>query len=246
MTISIWLGNVGAGKTACAVRHMAMTNMHFYSNIITKGLKNNTSMSKEMIMKDTEYTDKITGKPKAKLLVNKEFWEEQVKKYQPISVIVDEAHALINARRGMSKKSLAFMDWLAMIRRVLGSVDNVGSLILISQLERRIDVIAKEMCNEVRYFICHYTKTCQVCGCYWSENNESCEIRFECPRCTSDGIKKTNILIECWHFQSMDNFVRWKYLGIKRQYYRHYYIKNITDYFPMYNTLQWENLLSDE
>jgi len=246
MTIRIFLGNVGSGKTACAVREIMNSRQMYFSNIITKEVKNNSLIDSSMIIKTIDVLNLKTNKYKEKLMVNKEYWEEQVKLFAPINVIVDEAHAILNARRGMAKKSQVFLEWMAMIRRVLGSVDATGSLTLISQLERRLDIIAKEMCNEVRYFICKYQKMCSECGHIWSECNEQPELKHECGICGSLQIKKFNHIIECWHFQGMDEFIKWKYLGLKKQFYRHYNILDIEKYFPYYNTLQWENLLGGE
>ena len=148
--IKIILGNVGSGKTALAVREMFVNklNRKTYSNIITKNLKNVVPITPRMIIKEEIVTykkNRKTGKeePVYKHTLNVKFWKD-IK--EPINVVLDEAHSIINARRSMSKINIIVTDWIALIRRVLGqSESGYGELVLISQLANRIDVIAREM-----------------------------------------------------------------------------------------------------
>ena len=147
--IVIYLGNVGSGKTACAVREIMLNKAHrkTFSNIVTRGLKNNKVIRPEMII-DKQQVDTKTKRdgttiPVYEIKLNTQFWKDID---EPINVVLDEAHTIINARRSMSKVNQIVTDWLALIRRVLGSADSgFGSLILISQLHNRIDIIAREM-----------------------------------------------------------------------------------------------------
>lgn len=248
--IRIFLGNVGSGKTACAVREMILQpskNMTF-SNIQTKYIKNNTVIDKSMLIKEEIIGMKKSGEPIKKLIFNKDYWLKAVNENGMINVTLDEVHTLLSARRGMTKSSQVMLDFLALIRRIIGqTTSGSGTLTLITQLERRIDVIAKEMCNHVRYHVCWYKKTCTYCKATWRENNEEAELLYECPRCKSSHIIKHSHIIEVWHFQSMDLFIKWKYYGLpaKKTAYRHYMINDIEKYFGYYNTLQWDNLITD-
>lgn len=76
-----------------------------------------------MIIKDEVVgtkKNKMTGReePVVKYKLNVDFWKE-IK--EPINVVIDEAHTLYNARKAMSKVNIITTEWLALIRRVLGS-----------------------------------------------------------------------------------------------------------------------------
>lgn len=174
--------------------------------------------------------------------LNKEYWQA-IK--EPITCVLDEAHAIINARRAMSKINIIVTDWLALLRRVLGSSESgYGELILITQLPNRIDIIAREMATQIRFHKCHYKKICKRCSTVWQENSEMPEGLWECPNCHSPNIKKYDHVIEVWHFASMRHFNTWKEFG-QTSFYKHYLVNDIEKYFKYYDTLQWDNLFSD-
>jgi len=136
-------------------------------------------------------------------------------------------------------------DFMALLRRILGdSGEGYGELILITQLGRRIDINARELCTSVHYHVCHYKKTCSMCGYSWDENNEKSEPAWRCKKCNDYRIKKHSHVIEVWHFNNMRSYEYWAFRGVE-SYYRHYYVTDIEKYFPYYNTLQWDNLLSN-
>ena len=167
--IRISIGNVGSGKTASEVREMALNKARrtYYSNINTKTIKNNVLIDPSMIVDKElvgEKKNKITNvvEPVYKFKVNLEFWKG-IK--EPINVIIDEAHSILNSRRSMSKINILITDWLALIRRVLGQTESgEGELVFITQLPRRIDSLARDMATQIRYHLCHYVKTCKKCG----------------------------------------------------------------------------------
>lgn len=240
------MGNVGSGKTLSAVRDLYINNDHrmTYSNIETRGIKNNIIINGSMIIKKTMIGQKRNGEPIYEYKLNEDYWKEAVKKYGSINVVLDEIHTLLNARRAMSQSTKIMTNFLSLLRRILGSHNNQGDLVMISQLERRIDIIAKEMCNHARFHVCHFVKTCKRCFYSWNENNEMPEQRYQCPKCGNIHIMIHSHRIEVWHFATVDDFIRWKYWG-KKMYYRHYMILDAPKYFPVYNTLQWSNLLSE-
>lgn len=245
--IKIILGNVGSGKTAFAVRHMALNlnNRKTYSNIKTN-LDHQIDISPEMIIKkeivDYKKNKKSGDKePVYKFQLNTEFWRGI---NEPINVILDEAHTILNSRRAMSKVNIVVSDWLALIRRVLGSTDSgFGELWLISQLWNRIDIIARDMATNVIFLICHYLKSCDNCGVTWSENSEMPEGYIICPSCSSSSIFKHTHKLECWHFPNMQLFQMWHQFG-QRTFYKRYYINDIEDYFKNFNTLAWDNMFA--
>jgi hypothetical protein len=244
--IKIYLGGIGSAKTASCVRDiMEHHDKQYVSNIMTPKLKNNIQMTREMIVRK-EDTGIIKNKlPVYKQTVNREYWETLKKKYPSMNVIIDEAHTIMNSRRSMSKNNIVISEWLALLRRVVGQdSENEGSLTLISQLDYRIDIIARDMATMIRYHIAHYKKSCKRCGCEWQENNEIPEPLFICPSCNSNKVMKHSFVVECYSFQNMNNYMMWKYRGSKT-YYSRFLIHDIEKVFPYYNTLQWDNLISD-
>lgn len=229
--IRISLGNIGSGKTVSEVRNMYYTHNDIYSNIVTK-FKHQHNLTYNMIIKRIQ-----NGKNEKKSL-NIDFWKK-VKK--PVTVVLDEVHTILNARRSMTKINIIFTDWLSLLRRVLGTATYTGDLVLITQLENRVDIIAREMAHQIRYHICHYQKICRKCSIIWYENSESAEPIVRCHKCGGYNIQKFNHRIEIKHFTSMENFKLWKEMGINT-FYKHYIINDIEQFFPMYNTLQWDNL----
>jgi len=246
--IRVFLGNVGSGKTACAVREMKLnpSKRITYSNIKTKNIKQNITIDKSMIINKELVNVKRNGEEVFKYSFNKDFWKETVKKHGALDVVLDEAHTILNARRSGSKINVVMSDFMAMLRRILGSsASGYGELTLITQIDRRIDIIAREMATHVRYHVCHYIKECQKCGAYWNENNENPEPKWSCPRCGTGDIKKKNHIIEVWHFKNMELYDLWYNLQ-KKTYHKHYCIKDIEEYFPNYDTFQWDNMITED
>ncbi len=174
--------------------------------------------------------------------LNIEYWKS-IK--EPINVVLDEAHSIINSRRAMSKVNVIMSDWIALIRRVLGAAaSGYGELVLISQLPRRLDPICRDMASQVRYHVCHYKKQCRKCLSHWRESSETPEGLWLCPKCGSDNIKKFNHKIEVWHFANMNAFETWDEYNAKT-FYKHYLIEDIEKYFPLFDTLQWDNMFSE-
>ncbi|KKL45555.1 hypothetical protein LCGC14_2354440 [marine sediment metagenome] len=246
--ITIILGNVGSGKTALAVREMAMNlnDRKTYSNIQTK-LPNQINISPDMIIhkeiKDYK-VNKKTGEsePVYEFNLNVKFWKS-IK--EPINIILDEAHTILNSRRSSTKTNIIVTDWLSLIRRVLGSTDaGFGELTFITQLIGRIDLIARDMATNIIYCICHFAKTCENCGATWRENSEMPEGFIICPICHTNKIQKHSHRIEVWHFPNMKMYVAWHEFG-QKTYYKRYYVNDIETYFPLYNTLQWDNMFSN-
>ncbi len=217
-----------------------------YTNIATS-LKTNVSITPKMII-NQELVDykknRRTGEsePIYKSSLNIDYWKD-IK--EPINVILDEAHSILNARRSMSKINVIITDWLALIRRVLGQTESgYGELCFITQLPKRIDVIARDMATNILYCIMHFLKTCSKCDTTWQENSQMPEGFPLCPKCNSHELKKHSHTIEVWHFANMRLFESWQEFN-QKTYYKHYYVRDIENYFHLYSTLQWDNLFSE-
>lgn len=244
--IRLVLGGVGSGKTAMIVRELVYNDSHrvTFSNIQTKKIKHNKVITDKMLIKK-EITTGQRGKITTTLTFNEEFWKNAILKHKSINVILDEGHTLFNPRRSMSKKAIIMTDFLSLIRRILGqSADGYGELIVITQLERRLDVVLKEMATRVDFCVCHYVKSCKKCHYSWNENNEYARPKWNCPNCNSRNIIKHSHVIEVWSFKNIRNYEAWRDMGMKT-YYDRILITDIDNYFGYYDTLQWDNLLSD-
>lgn len=240
-------GNVGSGKSASMVRYMRNNpQKKFITNINVhgKGFKNVMKLKAEMIIKREPTGVKRNGQETFKLKLNIDFWRDLVKKEGEINIIIDEAHIFLNPRRSQSSLNLCMTDWLALLRRIVGSNDNNGDLILITQLSRRLDIIAKEMATNVKFCIHHYVTRCSNCQLQWEETNETPNKFKVCPRCNSFRINKVKSIIEIFEFKNVDAFMQYKEMGIK-SYYKRYLIKDIETIFGNYDTLQFEDMLSN-
>ena len=140
MTIRLCLGNVGSGKTVAEVRNMYLSNQRIktYSNIVTK-LKNqidiNPSKKEKKTVVDTKKKRNGELENVYETKLNMDFWKKNT---DVKNIVIDEAHSIINSRRSMSKINVLLTDWIALIRRILGSNDTGhGELVLITQLPNR-------------------------------------------------------------------------------------------------------------
>jgi hypothetical protein len=234
-----------SGKTASMVRFIALNQqdvMTYTNIIIKKSIKNVVQINKDMIIKKEIARVDKNGKKYYNLSLNADFWKEQ-SKGKGVNLVLDEAHTILDSRRSMSKVNKIMNDFMALLRRILGG-DGSNSLTLISQLGRKLDVNARELATSVHWHKCHYLKTCQKCKTTIKEDNEREPKIRNCPKCNGFNFKKHNVYIEKWEFRNMEDLDAWRDLGM-HTYYRHYFITDIEKYFPLYNTLQWENLISD-
>jgi len=245
--IRISIGSVGSGKTLLEVREMALCSngRNTITNIKTD-LKNQVDLTRDMIMKKeiVETKTKKSGETEIKYryVVNKDFWQ---KLKEPVNVTLDEAHTILNSRRATSRINVVVSDWLALIRRVLGSSGgSYGELTFITQLPGRIDSIAREMATRIQHNICHYVKVCRSCHYSWRENSEVPEEMRQCLRCGSPDLEKQGHTIEVYYFTSIKKYDEWKMFG-KRTYYKRLLFRNVSRLFVHYDTHQWDNLISE-
>jgi len=195
-----------------------------------------------MLIKDVVEKYKKDGTPVIKKELNSEYWHNVEK---PCDVILDEAYNFMSARNSMSKANRLMNQWLALIRRVIGgSAAQYGDLILITQLSRQIDVIAREMSTQIQYCIMHSVITCNTCRSYWHKSSEDPEQYKSCPYCNNYRFTESNHTIEIMKFKSADDFALWNEYKVKT-YYSHYFIHDVAKYFGYYDTLQWDSVFED-
>ena len=221
--------------------------MSHYTNIIPKKPKVTKQMLKitpsmivtKTLIKTTQHKDGSVT-PEYKLEFNKQFWMDAKR---PLSVWLDEAHEMYDSRRSMTKIATIMNNFSAMIRRVLGESDAEGDFNIITQLDRRIDVIAREMAHQVLYYVCYYWKSCTKCGCRWPENSEMPDKRKWCPRCECPHLKKYSFVVRVRHFAGIKAYDAWKDWGVCN-WYKDERLKDVSEYFQYYDTMQWENFLT--
>jgi predicted Zn-ribbon and HTH transcriptional regulator len=239
--IKLYIGNIGSGKTLVAVKEIIDEKLKTtYSNIEIKSDKNKILTTENLF---TNFVYKKDGSlDMSKLKLNIEFWKNI---NQNINIVIDEAHTLFNSRRSMTKKNILLTDWVALVRKILGTNPNSeGDLILITQLWYRLDNITRDMAHQIKYFTRHNKKFCRGCGSEWVESSDDYEQLRECPECESMDLERKDFVIEVKVFNCIGAFIEYKETGLKT-YYKHYALKDLEKYFPYYNTMQWDNLLSD-
>ena len=246
--ITISIGNVGSGKTISEVARMQQSGVKTYTNIETFNIPNSILLTQEHLITDEIVSLKKDGTPVTTKTLNIEFWKQQEK---PFNVVLDEAHEIFNSRRAMTKSNKLMVSWLALIRKIVGE-DSVhrSELVLISQLTRRIDVIARDMATQVKYNVCHYTRQCRKCNRSWSENSDIPEIMRpeKCPRCGSRSSRKHSYAIETLYFSSVDMFDTWCIQGKPRRsrmFFLRSFLKDADRFFRRYDTYQIDNLIVD-
>jgi len=246
--ISIYLGNVGSGKTATAVLEMKEDNSDrvFYTNIEAKKIKNVRELKPEYIIKK-ELIGLKKDKPVYEYKINLKFWQEN---NEPKNIIIDEAHNIIDSRNSQTPVNKIVTAWQSAIRRILGETEgDSGDLIYITQILTAIDIRARELATLIQYHICHYQKKCKECLYVWNENTEMPIKRKKCPRCLSRKYMKFGFIIEVFKFENINMFEAWHLSG-KQTWIKssdpemngHYLLTDIEKIFPLYKTLQWKNL----
>lgn len=238
--IKAYLGNVGSGKTLMAVQSILSDSTITYTNIATIGIKHAIRLNKNMLIKETITGVKRNGEPVIKKEFNESFWLETKKKYPKINIILDEAHTLLNSRMSTSKQNIILTNFLALIRKFLGTSNMHGHCILISQLSGRLDIIARDMCSYVQYHLGHFIYKCQICNTKYYSNSEMslCDV---CPGCGSSEVIKVKTSIEIWRFNNMEDFEIWKYTK-RKTFFERGIIYNPEKLYNKYDTMQWDSL----
>ena len=236
--IRISIGGVGSGKTLTEVKTILEHPLKrlTYTNIKIPNCKHTVLFKPEMILK------RIKKNNKDSFTFNKEFW---VNIKEPINVVIDEAHSFYESRRSMSVSNLVMNQFVASIRRILGtSAHTKGELVLITQLPERLDKYARELARQIRLHICTWKVTCISCNAQLIDNSQNAEPHEICPRCRSTHIKLSDYNITMLKFKSFDDYLKYKEYG-KKTYYRKAFLLHAEQYFKHYDSLQWDDLFED-
>ena len=135
--ISLYLGNLGSGKTISALREILMgdKSIRTYTNIRIKA-DHVTHITPDMIVKKELIGTKKSRITKIEVPVykysfNKEFWRNKKK---PLNFVLDEAHLLMNPRRSMSNINIIMTDFISIARKLVEDpITGKGNLIFICQ-----------------------------------------------------------------------------------------------------------------
>ena len=229
--IKIFLGNLGSGKSLCAVRDIVNDDSGrvTFTNIMMKPAKNIMQIKPENVITRNE----------DKLELNTEYWSKQKK---PLNIVWDEIHLTANARSSMSKVNMVFSKFLAMARRITGFDDRgYGHFIFIAQTERTIDINIKELASEIRYFKSHWFIVCEECESKVHATSEMEQIE-RCIVCGSWKIKREGLNIEVRHFANWFDYLYFIDRRKGKFHTRHYMVNDAENYFKYYDTLQMEDI----
>jgi DNA-directed RNA polymerase subunit RPC12/RpoP len=246
--IRIFLGKPGAGKSLSAIKEIWQNrDLPFISNIHTPAMPNNIPLSRGDMVKEIVTKVKKDGTKVTKLELNKDFWlavKDQMQDSR-LNIVLDEIHTMWDARRAGSSMTKVMNDFVALIRKILSDRHAIhGNFTIITQLDRRIDIVGLELATQIRYFRSYYKVICTDCGVTWSEDNEAIETYYRCPRCRSLELRQFKHRIHCWWFSDARMMYRWMATGDEKQCYKHTIMKDPRFYYDKYETMQWEDLIS--
>lgn len=238
--IRIYLGNLGSGKTACAVREIVndRSGRVTYTNIVMNKVPNYSHIVPQNVI-----LKKLEGK-KTILDLNVKYWEKRLK---PLHIIWDEIHLTANSRTSMSKANMVLSRFIAMARRITGFDERgYGHLTFIAQKDRTIDVNVRELANDICYHVANWILVCNDCGTRLSVNSEMQQVE-NCVKCNSWNIRKSNLLICRYKFNEWEDYYRWR-VNESKVYYQKELITDIDKYFSYYDTMQisdvWDNYIN--
>lgn len=128
MAIIFIVGGIGSGKTIIAVRQLVNRKQHSLTNFDVK----------LPYVERLKWDDLLVMGDKGKAVgVNWDFWKER--QLKGFSIYLDEASALLSARRSMTAQAVHLSSWGTQIRKILGS-DNANNLYIITQRPESVDV----------------------------------------------------------------------------------------------------------
>lgn len=248
MAIILYLGKIGSGKTLMCVRDMILNRNNcnsIFSNIRVDGYSHIRMLTSDMILKDEVVDSKVLKsgevRVKSKKVLNIDFWKEQK---PPISVVLDEGFTMMNSRRSMSSVNIVLNMFTSMLRRVLSTQEgSTGDFVVCAQRLMQLDVNLRESANVINYCVCFWRRVCG-CGFGVQENSEMPRQLNGCPRCGATLIKRGHI-IQVLQFEGVELFQQWYYHRLPT-YFHTEYVRNVSKYFNVYNTLQWENMFESE
>lgn len=236
--IRVFLGNLGSGKSACAVKEIidSESNRKTYTNLNTNNVKNAVFIKPSDII---QIIPNPKDKKKELFQLNIKYWKKQKK---PLNVLWDEIHLTANSRKSTSKVNMVLSQFMAMARRITGfDKRGYGHFTFIAQKERTIDVNIRELCNEIIYHISYWRITCNDCGkfVYWTSEKQQLE---QCLNCGSWDIFKDDVYVLRLFFNKWENYYRYTEGEQGRFHFKRQFVYDIEDYFQYYDTMQISNV----
>jgi len=153
--IIIIVGSIGSGKSLTCVKEIVDRQFLTYTNFDMNKYDKQQRLKTEHLF-STETTTSEKGKVTQKIGLNYDYWKGLVSEKRRFDIALDEFHNVMNSRRAMSKRNIIMSDWLAQIRKILGSSE-VNNLYIITQKLRRVDVNVRDLahqcilCQKVEY-----------------------------------------------------------------------------------------------
>jgi len=147
--IKIIVGGVGSGKTITAVKSIIQRREFVFCNFALNNYPDHERLKVEHIVKEI-VTENPRGKPTVKYAVNWEFWKNLIESGKKFDIYIDEAHNIINSRRGMKSFSICFIKWLTQIRKILGESEK-NHIYFITQRITSVDIVVRELAYNVTW-----------------------------------------------------------------------------------------------
>jgi len=113
------LGTIGSGKSLSATKLIMENKYPCFTNLNIKS-PNTVRIKKEHIIKDVVTGQTKSGKDIVEQKVNWDYWNNALDKHSQYNIVLDEAHNLLSARRGMTKHNILMGIWISQIRKLLG------------------------------------------------------------------------------------------------------------------------------
>ena len=256
-------GKPGSGKTLWTVRKMVTSpGTPKLSNIITKGLSHVKRLELANFIDRKQIGQMKTGKPIYEIKFNAPFWKALKR---PVDVILDEAHSIVDSRSCTTKQNKIIAgEFVALIRKLLGSAKGQGNLYILSQEPRKVDVRIRRDMQRFQYHVGYCKAVCTRClkelsvlsqsrkfniqkalvkmGAMKDESSEDPEPMETCAYCNGHDIHRFDHYMEVARFTSEDAMIEWLYTRDQRIPYHHEMIGNLDKYFDFYDTYQIDNL----
>ena len=147
--IKLIIGGIGTGKSISIVKEIIDRDRKCFVNFTVKFNKAER-LKLDMITHDVIKGYDSKNRPIIKQEVNWDFWNQLKNNGEEFDIYIDEAHNVANSRRSMSNQNKNFNDWLAQIRKILGSSEK-SNLYIITQRINGIDISLRQLCHEIIY-----------------------------------------------------------------------------------------------
>jgi len=212
--IKIICGGIGSGKTLKATKSIIDSHYITFGNykILNKNNYHRLKFSDIILQEDKN------------LRLNWEFWKTTTKKYGGFNIVLDEIHNIMHSRRSMSKNNIILSQWVAQIRKVLGSSEK-HDFICISQETDRIDSSIRDLTNEIVY-----------CDKFISNTRLKTKVQQDGKTCFKELNK---VWVFCYHFLGsgcLNRYNAFRIGGAKTYDYVSYFLGN--PYFQFYDSYE--------